>query len=309
MSLLLLGVLADFLIGDPQTWPHPVRLMGRIISWEEKGARKIFKSSLGLKLAGLLMLLINISLAFLLPGLLLFILSPYRYLYRLVYVYLVFSCLAARNLSDESLKVGRALDDGLEEARYKLSFIVGRETDKLDREGIIKATVETVSENTSDGVIAPLFYMLLLGPLGGLAYKFINTMDSMVAYKNDDYKDLGYFPALVDDLVNLVPARLTGLLMVLSSLGKFDWKEGWKIMIRDRRKHASPNAGYPEAATAGLLGIQLGGGGFYGGVFEKKPSLGDPRREAETEDIKRSVEIMYRTEVLLILLALVVYFI
>ncbi|SCG82834.1 cobalamin biosynthesis protein [Proteiniborus sp. DW1] len=205
--------------------------------------------------------------------------------------------------------VQKELDKGLEEGRKRLSYIVGRDTSNLDEEEIIRATVETVSENTSDGVIGPLFYIVLLGAPGGLAYKFINTMDSMLGYMNDKYKHLGYFPAKVDDLFNLIPARLTAILMNISSIGRFDFINGMKILKRDRRNHKSPNSGYPESATAGLLGIQLGGGNYYHGLYVEKPHIGDKINDVNKEHIKNTVEIMYRSEIAFLMFYYLIIFI
>lgn len=162
--------------------------------------------------------------------------------------------------------------------------------------------METVSENTSDGVIGPLFYLVILGAPGALAYKFVNTMDSMLGYQNEKYQHLGYFPAKVDDIFNLIPARLTALLMLISSIGRFDINNGWKILIRDRRNHKSPNSAYPESATAGLLGIQLGGGNYYHGIYVDKPYIGDKLNKVDKKHIKDSIEIMYRAEIAFLIL-------
>lgn len=305
MMEILLALALDLLVGDPENLPHPVRFMGRIINWEEGLARKVFTSPRGLKFAGLLMVVINVFLAVFLPGILLYFLA-FLSLDKVFSTYLIFSCLAARNLRDEAMKVYRDLDQGLDEARYRLSFIVGRDTKELDEAGIIRATVETVSENTSDGIIAPLFYILLFGPIGGLVYKFINTMDSMVAYKNEKYENLGYFPALVDDLVNFLPARLSAALMLVSSLGRYSVIRAFRVIIRDRKKHESPNAIYPEAAVAGLLGVELGGGSYYKGTYVDKPTIGDGLRGIESQDIKRSIEIMFTSEFLLVLIYLLI---
>jgi adenosylcobinamide-phosphate synthase len=200
------------------------------------------------------------------------------------------------------MKVYYAFDKGIEEARYKLSFIVGRDTQNLAEGEVIRADVETVAENTSDGVIAPLFYIMLLGAPGGIMYKMVNTMDSMLGYKNEKYKDLGYFPAKIDDAFNFIPARLTGVLMCLSSILRFDVRSGIKIMMRDGKRHTSPNAGIPEAAVAGLLNIQLGGNNYYFGKLVEKPTIGDKIRNIERDDIRKAIEIMYRTELLMLLL-------
>ena len=308
MINLMIAVILDFIIGDPYPFPHPVKLMGRIINFEEKFIRQIAKSHKGLKIMGLLMVCINILLGFFIPFVLLKLLHPYKILYHIVNIYLIYTCLAARSLHYEANRVHKALDKGIEEGRKRLSYIVGRDTSNLNEEGIIKATVETVSENTSDGVIGPLFYILLLGAPGGLAYKFINTMDSMLGYMNERYEFLGYFPAKVDDLLNLLPARLTAIFMNFSSVGRFDIANGMRILKRDRRNHKSPNSGYPESATAGLLGIQLGGGNYYHGIYVDKPQIGDRINEVSKEHIKNSVEIMYRTEIVFLIIGIYIKF-
>ncbi|NLK44328.1 MAG: cobalamin biosynthesis protein CobD [Tissierellia bacterium] len=299
---IILAVILDFILGDPYSFPHPVKLMGRIISLEDKVARRIAKTNKGLKFAGFIIVVINISLGFLIPFLLLKAIKPYNILYNIVNVYLIYTCIAARSLHYEAMKVYKALNLGIEEARIRLSYIVGRDTKNLYEEGIVRATVETVAENTSDGVIAPLFYITLLGAPGGLAYKFINTMDSMLGYMNEKYKDLGYFPAKLDDIFNFLPARITGLLMSLGSIGRFNLVNGIKIMFRDRKNHKSPNAPYPEGAVAGLLGIQLGGSNYYHGKLVEKPTIGDKINPINKKHIKNSIEIMYRSQVLLVVI-------
>lgn len=302
---IIFAVLLDFLIGDPYSFPHPVKLMGRIISFEEKFARKITGSKKGLKLSGFIIVIVNILLGFTVPYILLKSIKQYKILYMIVNTYLIYTCIAARCLHNEAMKVSKALDIGIEEARTRLSYIVGRETKNLSEEEIIRATVETVAENTSDGVIAPLFYIILLGVPGGLAYKFINTMDSMLGYMNDKYIDLGYFPAKVDDVFNYIPSRITGVFMCLGSLGRFNIKDGFKIMIRDRKNHKSPNCAYPEGAVAGLLGVQLGGNNYYHGKLVEKPNIGNKVRNIGKKDIRSTIEIMYRSEVLLLIIYIV----
>lgn len=297
MHSILFAVLMDFLIGDPYNFPHPVKLMGKIISLEENLARKTFKSDKGLKLAGLIIVVINILLAFILPLLLLKWLEKYTMVYKIIKIYLIYTTIAARCLHHEAIMVSKALDNGLDEGRKRLSYIVGRDTSQLSEEKIIIATIETVAENTSDGVIAPLFYIAILGVPGGLAYKFINTMDSMLGYMNEDYLNLGYFPAKADDLFNLIPARITGLLMNIGSIAMFDVRNGFKIMKRDNKNHKSPNSGYPESAVSGLLGLQLGGGNFYHGEYIDKPYIGDEINSVNRKHINKTIEIMYRAEI------------
>ena len=207
----------------------------------------------------------------------------------------------------------------LEEGRKQVANIVGRDTESLDKKGVSRACVETIAENTSDGVIAPLFFMMLLGPAGGIAYKAVNTMDSMLGYKNEKYADLGFFPAKIDDIINYVPARLSALLILAGSffcnlrrpaqncsqkrisnkiMPKLAAiKRGFKIWRRDCRKHSSPNSAHPESAASGLLGLKLGGPNYYGGVLVEKPFIGDELFEIEDEDIKRCIQLMYASEI------------
>lgn len=302
MIEIIAGVILDIFVGDPKSFPHPVKAMGKLICLEEKIVRKIIHNDLSLKVAGLLIVSINLFIGFFLPFYLLKLLESNRALRFLLSTYLVYSCVAARDLHFEAFEVIKALKRSLNEGRARLSYIVGRDTDKLQEEDIYRAVVETVSENTSDGVIAPLFYMILLGPSGGLAYKFANTMDSMLGYKNDKYRYLGYFPARVDDLLNILPSRITSLMMVLTSIGRFDLKNGYRILMRDHYKHKSPNSGWPESAAAGLLGIRLGGGSYYGGVFVDKPFLGEEGEASSEKHVRSAVEIMYRTEIGVILI-------
>lgn len=306
MTSILIGVLIDWILGDPYSFPHPVKLMGNIISSEEKFIRKHFKEE-SFKILGLLMALFNIAMAFGLTNLILKLVSFNPYLYPIVKIYLIYTCIAARSLHYEGIKVYEALGQGLDSARLRLSYIVGRETQKLQEEDIIKATIETVAENTSDGVIAPILFIMIFGPAGGMMYKMVNTMDSMIGYKNEKYINLGSYPARIDDLYNYIPARITGLLMVLASVFKYDYKQGFKIMIRDRKNHSSPNASYPEGAVAGLLGIQLGGDNFYHGKLVEKPTLGDDLNPIEKDLIKHTIWIMYRSEISLIILYIVFY--
>lgn len=308
MLSIVFAVILDLLIGDPYNFPHPVKLMGRIIDFEEKVARR-WSDGKGLKFAGLVIVTVNISIGFIIPLLLLNAIKEYRAIYTIVNIYLIYTCIAARSLHYEANKVKEALELSIKEGRKRLSYIVGRDTSKLSEEEVIKATVETVAENTSDGVIGPLLFIIFLGAPGGLAYKFVNTMDSMLGYMDDRYKNLGYFPAKVDDLFNLIPARVTGIAMIISSVGRFNIKNGFKIMKRDCRNHKSPNAGFPESAVAGLLGIQLGGGGYYHGLYIDKPTIGDNIKEITSSLIGDTFEIMYRTEVFLLLIYIILRFI
>jgi adenosylcobinamide-phosphate synthase len=213
--------------------------------------------------------------------------------------------LAARNLRDESMKICRAVENGdTEGARKAVSMIVGRDTAVLDRDGIIRAAVETVAENTSDGVTAPLFYIAFFGAVGGFFYKAANTMDSMIGYKNEKYAELGRSAARLDDVLNFIPSRLSALLMIaVCWLLRFDAKNAFRIWRRDRRKHASPNSAQTESACAGALHLRLAGDAWYFGELHKKPYIGDDDRAIEPADIRRSNWLMYGTSVLMLLLS------
>ena len=297
----LLGFVIDCFLGDP-VWflPHPVILIGKLISFSEKKLRKLFpKTPKGELTAGAVM-------AFLVPllsaeaafGILFLCFWIHPWLYFSVCAFMCWQIFAARCLQKEAVKVLRCLEkDGLEGGRKQVSMLVGRDTDRLDESGVLRAAVETVAENTSDGVIAPLLFMMLGGPVGGFFYKAVNTMDSMVGYKNEKYLYFGRFAAKMDDVVNFIPARLSALGMIVSAflLRDCDGRKAFRIWVRDRRKHASPNSAQTESVCAGALRIRLGGPASYFGVLHDKPTLGDPEREIERRDIGRSCRLMYGT--------------
>lgn len=286
----------DFLAGDPYWFPHPVRLIGLYINYFEILTRKIARSDRTLLISGILLTLSAVCLAYLLTWAVLnatYHINPI--LYYLINIIFLYTCLAPRCLADEGRKIHRALKEGsIETGRRLLSFIVGRDTENLDESGVARGAVETVAENTSDGVIAPLFYMFIGGAPMAMAYKAVNTLDSMVGYKNEKYAYFGWASARLDDIVNFVPARLTGLLLVAASffLG-LNYKGSRRILKRDCRKHSSPNSGYPEAAVAGALNVQLGGTNSYFGKPVTKPTIGDFERSIIGEDIEAAVKLMY----------------
>jgi len=307
MADILIAVLVDWLVGDPYWIPHPVRIMGHMIAFEERLVRRYAKSPHALLVGGACIVAVNIGLTFLVSYKLLALLRPYPLIYHTINIYLLYTCLAARCLRDEAIHVYRTLGQSLDSARHRLSYIVGRDTTQLDNSEIIRATVETVAENASDGVIAPLLYAMIGGMPCALTYKMINTMDSMLGYMNEKYRHLGYVSAKIDDVVNFLPARLTGIFMIVGSFFRFPIQEGMRIMIRDRRQHKSPNCAYPEGAMAGLLGIQLGGSNMYSGEVIHKPTIGDAQRPLDRQDILRATAIMFRAEIVLsILYALVI---
>ena len=300
------GFILDCLLGDPLSAAHPVVLMGKLISHLENNLRARYpKTPKGERIAGrimaLLVPLISAGVGFVLLWVC-WLIHPWAYF--ALSAFLCWQCIAARCLMTESKKVVTALrNDGLDAGRRQVAMLVGRDTQNLTGEQVVKATVETVAENTSDGVIAPLFWMVLGGAVGGLFYKAVNTMDSMVGYKNEKYLNFGRFAARFDDVVNYIPARLSALAMIGAAfLLKLDGKNAFRIWRRDRRNHASPNSAQCESACAGALGVQLGGNASYFGQVYEKPTIGDPTRPIEGADVNRACRLMYGTSVLALLL-------
>jgi len=307
LAALMIGFALDLLCGDPHGFPHIVVFAGKLIAWGERILRPRFPpTKRGERTAGALLTAIVAIFCTALPALLL------RALYAcsvwgglMTESFFCYQLLAVRSLYDESRKVAAALENGdLGSARRWLSMIVGRDTERLDENGIIKAAVETVAENTADGVAAPLFWIGLFGVPGGCFCKAVNTMDSMIGYKNERYRWFGAAAARLDDLVNFIPARLAGLLMVAAAgVCGCDAANAWRIFRRDRLKHASPNSAHTEAACAGALRVQLAGPASYGGQVEPKPFLGDPLRPVEVGDIARAHKLLFATAAFSFLLA------
>ena len=288
------GFILDLIFGDPYCLPHPVRLIGSLISRMEK---ILYQQENKIRAGSLLAVLVLVITAAVSGGIL-----AVAYYFNpaagcVVEAVMTYQILAVKCLKTESMKVYHALkDQTIEDARKAVSMIVGRDTTVLDQEGVTKAAVETVAENTSDGVIAPLIYLAVGGPVLGFVYKAVNTMDSMIGYKNDRYLDFGRTAAKLDDLVNYLPSRISGGLMILAAFvgGKdFNGKEAYRIYKRDRRNHASPNSAQTEAACAGALQIRLAGDASYFGKIVHKPWIGDPGRAIEVEDIKRANRLLY----------------
>lgn len=298
------GFVLDLLFGDPRWLYHPICLVGNGISFFEKLLRRIFGCEQPGKYprretaAGAVLVLVMTVCACGVPWGILYVLEQRWPLAGFVLeTFWCWQLLAACTLKKESMKVYRELvKPDLEKARCAVSMIVGRDTAQLTGEGVTKAAVETIAENTSDGVTAPMFYMALLGIPGMFLYKAINTMDSMVGYKNDRYFYFGKCAARLDDAANFIPARLTALLMIPASfLSGLDGKHGWKIFRRDRLCHASPNSAQTESVAAGALHVQLAGDAWYFGTLYRKPAIGDRDRAIEPEDILRMNRLMYVT--------------
>ena len=303
----VIGAVLDLLLGDPQTAWHPICLIGYLIAFLEKVTRKLFpKTNTGERAAGALCAVLVVTISTAIPAALLYVAYTANFwLGVLVDAVLCYFVLAAKTLKKESMNVGRALEtEGLEAGRKAVGRIVGRDTQNLTKTGVIKAAVETVAENYADGVAAPLLFLILAGGAGGFFYKSINTMDSMLGYKNEKYMNFGWFPAHLDDIANFIPARLAALFLILSApLCGCDGKMAWKIFRRDRYKHASPNSAQTEAAAAGALHVQLAGDAWYFGELHKKPFIGDDIRPIEVSDIAKINRMMYTAAAL----ALVVF--
>jgi len=308
------ALIMDMIFGDPQNVWHPIRAIGALIEFLEKKLR--LNLSIATErdadkrkklVAGILLV---ISVIFISVGTVFLILllahMIHPYVRIIVETIICYQMLAMKSLKTESMKVYKALkSDDVEQARYAVSMIVGRDTDNLTEEGITKAAVETVAENTSDGVIAPMLYIFILGAYGAVFYKAVNTLDSMVGYTNDKYIFFGRAAAKLDDVMNYIPARISALLMIMATfLVRQDTKNAVKIYLRDRRNHASPNSAHTESVCAGALSIQLAGDAYYFGKLHSKPTIGDDKRCVEIEDIKRVNCMMYVASVILYLIGI-----
>jgi len=295
---LFIGWIADKIFGDPPALPHPVVGFGKIISWGEKrlnkGNKKILKGAL---FSVTLILSSFFGMYYLIKGL--------NFIYPFAGVafsaIIVFYCLAGKTLIDEVRQVFMAVDSSVEDGRKQVARIVGRDTSNLSPQQIRTSALETLSENLSDGIIAPLFWFMLLGVPGMFAYKMINTLDSMIGYKNERYKDFGCWSARIDDIANYIPARLTAFLMILAS-GKFSL---FAFVKRYGNQHASPNSGYPEATLAGILDCRFGGPNTYFGELVEKPYIGENPRDLTYCDMEIAVSINKKAEVLMIGLVII----
>ena len=304
LSLLavILGFILDLIVGDPHWLYHPIRLVGHLISGLEKLLRRIFpKTEQGELIAGGFLLVLTAGITTAVAWELLLaagLVHPcLRFVLEVIMCYWV---LATKSLKTETMKVYDALKEGdLKKARFAVSMVVGRDTEVLDDIGVTKAAVETVAENASDGVIAPLLFLMIGGAPLGFFYKAVNTMDSMVGYKNDKYLYFGRAAAKFDDVLNYIPARLSGMLMCgAAAFCGMDSKNAWRIYWRDRYNHSSPNSAHTEATAAGAMHIQLAGNAYYFGKLYEKPTLGDPDRPVEYEDIPRVNRLLYATAIL-----------
>ena len=305
LCALFIGFGIDLVVGDPHTLPHPVIIIGKLISAIEKVARKIFPKTIrGENVAGGVLWLLVVTVSAAVPALLLWLCYGIStWLGLALESIMCWQILATKSLKDESMKVYAALKTGdMEKSRYAVSMIVGRDTARLDDKAVTRAAVETVAENTSDGIVAPLLFLAIGGAPLGFFYKAVNTMDSMLGYVEMPYKNIGLIPAKMDDVMNFIPARFSAFLMLVGGwILRLNVKNGWKIFKRDRFNHASPNSAQTESVCAGLLGLRLAGDAWYHEQLHKKKYIGDALREIEHEDIPRACRLLYATAILALL--------
>lgn len=308
-SELLMASVLDVLVGDPHGLPHPVRVIGQCIAWVDHGIRRICRSAVSLQAAGLCLAAGLPIVMFLMTSAILEAAAGVAgWLGSVLSITLASTTLAARDLWDHA----RAVDDPLQAgelpgARRAVAMMVGRDTDELSESEVARATVETIAESTADGVIAPLLYLAIGGAPLALAYKAINTLDSMIGHRDERYRDFGWASARLDDAANWIPARVAAVLLILGA-GVMPHhrprvSQGWRVFWRDGGKHPSPNSGRPEAAMAGVLGVRLGGTNFYGGVRQDRPILGMEGREPEPDDIASASKVMAMAGLLGVLVA------
>lgn len=291
-KLILAAFLLDLILGDPRRATHPVVLMGKLISFLEKPLRRFFRTNSGIRVGGAILWLMTVGLSYVLT----FFVITWAHMINvwmgyIVSVWLLYTALAVRNLSDEAMGIFYELENGaLERARMRLAGIVGRDTRELAVDEICRATVETVAENTVDGILSPLLYAFIGGAPLAMAFKAASTLDSMVGYKDERYLRFGWFSAKMDDILNYVPARLGGAFMLMAAkvLG-LDARRGLMTALRDAKKHESPNGGIPESITAGAMGIRLGGMNYYSGLPEFRAYMGEKLRDMVPGDIKTAV--------------------
>lgn len=309
IGILASAFLLDLILGDPRWLPHPVVGMGKAIRGLERWIRERWSSPSGLKRAGILLPVVIAGGAFLLTwGILKLMQAIHPWLALGAEIALIATTIATKGLQDAGMEVHRYLRSGdLLGARTSVGMIVGRDTNQLQEQGVVRATIETVAENIVDAIVSPLFYAMLGGAPLAMAYRAVNTLDSMVGYKNDKYVHIGWASARSDDIANWIPARITGLLIVMSAwMLRLDWKMSYRSMKKDAALHPSPNSGYPESAVAGALGIRLGGENSYHGVTSFRAYMGPDLRPMTAEDIKKTVTIMKLTALLFLTIGILV---
>ncbi|MGH9907223.1 MAG: adenosylcobinamide-phosphate synthase CbiB [Pyrinomonadaceae bacterium] len=305
VSVFVLAYTLDWLVGDPAWLPHPVRWMGRMTKYCERLLRHVARTSTRELMAGLLLTLVVVSVFGAGSwGLLRWIGGRSQGVLFIVSVYLAMTTLATRSLLNEALAVQRCLVNGdLKSARVQVGRIVGRDTMKLDESEVARATIETLAESASDGIVAPMLYLAIGGVPAALTYKAINTLDSMIGHRDKQYEFLGKFAARLDDVANFIPARLTAILIVfVSRTLHLDWRSAWRILFRDGWKHKSPNAGHPEAAMAGALGVRLGGTNYYDGEPNYGTYIGEARNPLDSRALRNAVSVTIGVSLLMFVL-------
>ena len=307
---LAVACLLDAAVGDPRWFPHPVRWMGSIVNWYDRRVHQLLLSPPKQRMAGVLLAIALPSGAYVAGALFIWLCNFADPMWGMVItVLLAWTTLAARDLIDHVLAVQKALQSvSMVEARAAVAKIVGRDTEAMDESDLVRATVETIAESTADGIVAPLFYLIIGGAPLALAYKAVNTLDSMIGHLDDRYRWFGWASARLDDVANFIPARITALLLVFSAgIVSRSWpvmQRTWQIVLRDGGQHPSPNSGRPEAAMAGALGVQLGGTNRYGGLPIERPCLGDPDQPLTRDHIGRALALMIWTSLIGILLGM-----
>ena len=300
LAALAVAYILDFLIGDPRSWPHPVRLLGKIIEIAEWTVRRIFKTPAGLKVGGALVLLVTGL------GSVAVVIALVRLAYGLhpaagfiVEVYIIFTTLAGGDLRSHILAVEKRLaQEDIPGARAAVALLVSRDTAELDENGVARAALESLFENSADGLVAPLFYTAIGGPAAAVFYKTVNTLDSMLGYKTEELKDIGFFAAKTDDILSFIPARLTALYIILAGLLHGKWQRGLKVLSADRNKHQSPNSAWPMAAAAGVLGVGFGGRDHFQGDVIERPRINELGEAALGSDIDRGLTLFQTTSLL-----------
>ena len=295
--------LLDWIIGDPPGLPHPVRLLGTVIVFLEKAARRLFASPRGLKIAGGAIVIIAAGGAFAIVfGLLAAAYSLHPAAGLALEIYILFTALAGGDLRNHVRTVEQNLKTGnLAEARTSTALLVSRDTAGMGESSLSRAALESLFENSADGLVAPLFFAALGGPAAAVLYKAVNTMDSMIGYKTKEYLNLGYFAAKIDDILSFIPARLTAAIIILAGMlhkrRRKNWYDGWRVLRDDRRKHESPNSAWPEAAAAGVLGLRFGGSDYYHGELVYRPEINPSGREPGCGDIAKGLVLFRYTSI------------
>lgn len=316
---ILIAYILDLIFGDPYCFPHPVKYIGKLISYFEKKVRKFAnKEKIKLNIGGLILWIMVVFITYTLTYLIilaskkvdLFFGFKFKIFEVIISSILLYTTLSAKCLAIEAKKIYEKLKEGnIVKTRKQLSYIVGRDTTELDENEIIRATVETVAENTVDGIVSPLFFAIIGGAPLAMAYKAVNTMDSMLGYKNEKYKHIGLFPAKIDDLFNYIPARISLIFFTIGAFFlKYNWKNCFYIGLRDRKNHKSPNCAYPEGAVAGALNIQLGGTNTYFGEVFYKPTIGDLKKQLKSKNIIDCIKLMYAVDFIFIVFITILSF-